>query len=383
MPIRKKKVLYLITKSNWGGAQKYVFDLATNLPKNQFEVAVACGGSGELVNRLHAANIRVVSISSLGRDIKIFSDFVSLLSIIGLLIREQPDVLHISSSKAGGLGAVAGRITFVPHVIFTSHGLAYDEHRSWWARWLMFFFTWLTFVFAHSTIQISKNTYQRAQCLPLVKKKVHLIYNGLLPLQLESRDVARNKLATLAHKHFQPSTVWIGTISELVKNKGLSYMIEACSTLKQAGYAFVFFIMGTEGSERIRLESLISKHQLSEHVFILGFVPDASQLLSAFDIFTLTSVKEGHPYVLLEAAKAELAVIGSDIAGIQDIVTNQQTGLLVEPKNIKEINQALTYLLENSNEARRMGAAFQKEAAHKFSFERMLEKTLVIYNSRS
>ena len=61
------KVLYVITKSNWGGAQRYVFDLATAAKAQGFDAVVAFGGNGELAARLRAANVRTLSVPALGR----------------------------------------------------------------------------------------------------------------------------------------------------------------------------------------------------------------------------------------------------------------------------------------------------------------------------
>ena len=78
--IKKKKILFCITKSNWGGAQRYVYDLATNLPRDKYEVAVVLGGNGKLKEKLELAGIKTISISSLKRDVGIMSDISSFLN---------------------------------------------------------------------------------------------------------------------------------------------------------------------------------------------------------------------------------------------------------------------------------------------------------------
>ena len=79
--MQKKKILYVITKSNWGGAQRYVFDLVTTLPRDQYEVVVACGGGGPLVSRLTEAKIRVIPVPFLVRDINFIKEIFSLISL--------------------------------------------------------------------------------------------------------------------------------------------------------------------------------------------------------------------------------------------------------------------------------------------------------------
>ena len=88
----KKKILYIITKSNFGGAQRYVFDLASSLPENEFEPIVALGGSGEskakpglLYNKLEESGIRTILVKNFMRDISFFKEplvFFELYKII-------------------------------------------------------------------------------------------------------------------------------------------------------------------------------------------------------------------------------------------------------------------------------------------------------------
>jgi glycosyltransferase involved in cell wall biosynthesis len=127
--MRKKKVTYVITKANWGGAQRYVFDLATHLPKEEFDVSVAYGVEGKLAEELKRAGIVTHYIPALGRDVSFVKDTKSLLELFELFLKEQPDVVHLNSSKAGGVGALAARLTGVPKIVFTIHGLPEDEAR--------------------------------------------------------------------------------------------------------------------------------------------------------------------------------------------------------------------------------------------------------------
>ena len=100
----------MITKSNWGGAQRYVYDLATNLPKAKFDVAVIMGGAGELGEKLTGAGIRGVHIQRLERDMGVINDTFAFFELLKIFLREKPDIVHLNSSKAGGLGGLAGRI---------------------------------------------------------------------------------------------------------------------------------------------------------------------------------------------------------------------------------------------------------------------------------
>src|SRR4051812_48210118 len=120
------KILYLITKSNWGGAQKHVFDLATGMRDKGQEIKVAVGGEGELKTRLEAAGIFTYTISSMGRDLSVSKDSDSFKQIFSVIRAQKPDVLHLHSPKAAGLGALSGRILRVKNIVMTVHGWTWN-----------------------------------------------------------------------------------------------------------------------------------------------------------------------------------------------------------------------------------------------------------------
>src|SRR4051812_46772141 len=93
----RKKLLFVITKANWGGAQRYVFDLATALPVETFDVQVAFGQKGLLAEKLAAAGVATHQIPSLGRDISVFSDIKSFFELLHMFRKEKPDIVHLNS----------------------------------------------------------------------------------------------------------------------------------------------------------------------------------------------------------------------------------------------------------------------------------------------
>ncbi len=378
----RKKVLFVVTKSNWGGAQRYVHDLATNLPPQKFEPVVAFGPApagvpGVLTEKLSRAGVRTALVPALSRDIGIFSDIAALWQLVSLIRRERPAVLHLNSSKAGGLGALAGRVAGVPRIVFTSHGLPYDEDRFFLSRALIFLATWATFLLCDAVICLSEDTARRAKRLWRIAEKVHLVYNGIPARVLLPRDEARARLAAL-QQGLPRDALWLGTIAELTRNKGLTYAIEACALARDKMPPFVFLIIGS-GEDEKKLETLIAARGLTGTVFLLSFVPDASQYLAAFDIFTLPSVKEGLPYVLLEAAQAPTAVVASDIPGIRDIVEDETSGLLAPPRDPHALSEALLRVAKDTQLRDLLAHTLRERVSATFSLDRMVENTLALY----
>ncbi|MBC7981912.1 glycosyltransferase, partial [Candidatus Parcubacteria bacterium] len=152
---KNKKIIFFITKSNWGGAQKYVFDLATNIAKENYEVMVILGGNGPLKQKLDASGIQTISLGTLGRDVSVINDFKSLIETYKILKKEKPDVIHLNSSKAAMI-SVIGRLAGIKKIIFTAHGWAFNENRSFLSKTLIKIIYFVTILCSHSVIGVSK-----------------------------------------------------------------------------------------------------------------------------------------------------------------------------------------------------------------------------------
>jgi glycosyltransferase involved in cell wall biosynthesis len=113
-------------------------------------------------------------------------------------------------------------------------------------------------------------------------------------------------------------------------------------------------------------------------VYLAGFIPDAANLLCAFDIFALTSTKEGLPYVLLEAGEAKCAVVATRIPGTTDII-DKNTGLLVSPRSVRETTDALDALITDEEKRHMLGDALHLQVREKFSKSKMLEEIGMVY----
>ncbi len=378
----KKKILYVITKSNWGGAQRYVYDLATNFAK-KYDVSVALGGTGELKTRLLDAGIRTIPLPFLSRDISLTDDMRTFKKLIELFKEEAPDIIHVNSSKIGGLGALAGRIAKVPKIIFTAHGWDFREERPALQIFAIKVLSWLTILFSHTVITVSERDEREALAMPFTRKKIKLIHNGISDLPLLEKEEARKRvLSHLAKERGltveeSKNAFWFGTIAELHKNKGQTYAIEAFSKLPNDS-KILFFIMG-EGEERMALQKQIIDSGLENKIFLLGNVDEASSLLPAFDVFLFTSIKEGLPFAILEAGIAGIPTITSAVGGIPEIITDMQTGILVRPKNADEILSAIKYIMSHEDEAIKFGKKLQSMVKKDFSLPKTLKETATVY----
>ncbi|QQG42927.1 MAG: glycosyltransferase family 4 protein [Candidatus Giovannonibacteria bacterium] len=391
---KKTKILYVITKSNWGGAQRYVYDTATSLDKEVFDIAVAAGGEGVLTEKLNRAGIRTIPIPFLQRDISIIKEFLSLFALLKIFKSERPDIIHLNSSKAGGLGALAARISSLvtrhslaslhgrsgPLIVFTAHGWGFNEDRPYVARLIIFLAQWITVIFCHKIITLSRAMHSQAMYFPFSRKKIFFTEQGLRPAELLPREEAKQELTGALSKTNSGNKefpgLWVGCVAELTKNKGVVYLIEAAGKLTDHDFRLLILGSGEDG-EKLRLQ--ISDTKLQDKVFLLGFVLDAAKYFKSFDIFVLPSVTEALGYTLIEAGQAGLPVVATKVGGIPWIIKDGESGILVPPKNPEALAGAIKKLLDDGGLRQQMGQKNHELVSQKFSFDKMLKETVDIY----
>ncbi len=371
------KILYIITKSNWGGAQRHVFDLATYFKDKGHDVVVALGGEGILNDRLIERGVRTLSIKSMKRDVGIIEDSASFGAISRIIHGEKPDIIHLHSSKAGGLGALAGRLLRVKKIIYTIHGSAMNEDRPWYQKISIAFFTWMTMLLSTHVITISEKELGQSQMFPLVSKKLRMVYLGITPPKFLSEKDARAFMQSKTTETIDKKVV-IGIIAELHTNKGLIYAINALEKVLMRFPDTFLYIIG-EGEQRSYLESLIKEKKLEHRIILVGYVDNASQYLKGFNIFLLSSVKEGLPYTLIEAGYASLPVVATTVGGIAEIIEDMKSGILVQSKKSTEIAHAIEFFLEHKPVQKEYGKALRTKVSDIFTIGRMLTATENIY----
>jgi len=378
------RILYVITKSNWGGAQRHVFDLSTAMKAEGHEVWVALGGEGILKKKLEETGVYTFSISNLGRDISPSKDAGSFKEIFTIIKNKRPDIIHLHSPKAAGLGSLAGRLLGIKSIITTVHGWTFNENRPMREKLPIMLLSWVTMILSHKTILLSLREYKQALYFPWVKNKLKLIPLGIKPPTFVSVDGAKQIIAKMIGVNFadfDKKTV-IGTVAELHPNKGLNYLIEAMSLVCEQQSNTICIVIG-DGQERESLVAMIAERKLEQKVFLTGYLDNASEYIKAFSIFVLPSIKEGLPYAILEAGSAGLPVVATTVGGIPEIIDDMKSGILIQPKNSRELSHALSFMVEHPDERKKYGNILKERIASKFSLDRMISDVKKLYNEKS
>ena len=194
-----------------------------------------------------------------------------------------------------------------------------------------------------------------------------MIYNGIEhDLKPEIR-IANNKFV-------------IGNIGRLMFQKGQEYLIEAAMMLKNKGYDFEYHIYG-EGEKKDELSNLIKRHKLEDTVFLKGYTKDIYSTLKSFDIFALPSRYEGIPYVILEAMKASVPVIATEVGGINEVIMNMINGILIQKEDPNQLAASILKLYDSEKLRNDFTIQARKDFIEKYTIEKTIEEVEYIYST--
>ncbi|MEK7184676.1 MAG: glycosyltransferase [Patescibacteria group bacterium] len=388
------KVLILITKSNWGGAQRYVYDLAVNLPKSDYDIEVMAGSNGRLIDKLIEAGVKARGDLPVNRDINLFEDFKVFIKIFNIIRKIKPEVLHVNSSKIGGIGAFIGRLTGVKNIVFTAHGWAFNENRSFISKLIIKLFHWLTMVLSHKTIAVSETLKNQVENWPFILNKIHVVHNGIENQALFSKVNARyelGKINTVFDKIIKANSpknmVIVGSVGELHHIKGYEYAIKGIYNIilelkkTDTNKNIIYAIFG-EGETRVALEKMILEFKLENNVLLFGNIQNAFQYMRAFDIYLMPSLSEGLPYALLEAGIAQLPVIASAVGGIPEVIEDMKSGVLIQSKKSDEIQNALEFYIHHKKVQNDYAKSLNTRVLNDYSISKMIKGTIEVYNKQ-
>ncbi len=201
--------------------------------------------------------------------------------------------------------------------------------------------------------------------------KVHLIPNGVSSIfRPISRSYARNELGIK-----EGNTQIILSVGSLIEIKGHEYLIKAVKKLKDSGIHALTYIIG-EGPLKERLIKLVRELDLTDSVRIVGPRPHSEIPLwmNAADVLALPSLREGTPTVMLEALTCGTPFVGSRVGGIPDIITSEDYGILVEPKNIEELAKAILEALNKEWDRKKIA-----DYGSQFYWDKITERIIYLY----
>jgi glycosyltransferase involved in cell wall biosynthesis len=172
----------------------------------------------------------------------------------------------------------------------------------------------------------------------------------------------------------------IGAVGRLSAEKGFPLLIRAVDRMIRAGYDVALVIVG-EGDDQAALADQVSRLDQAERIQLLGYRAEMLPIYEALDCFALSSLREGLPNVLLEAMALGVPVVATRTAGVPSVITEGETGLLVDPGDENTLYEKLQSLQTDQSLQAKIGSAGQTLIARDFSFQRRMERIAEVYNN--
>lgn len=354
----------MITRADeLGGSQIHVRDLSAALQSRGHQVAVFAGRRGILSRQLTRLAVRHVEIPELARELNPMRDAVALYRLRAALRDFGPDLVSTHCAKAGVLGRFAARSLRVP-ALFTAHGWAFAEGvpalRRRLYRWMERSATPL----ARRIIVVSDSDRQTAIRERVASpRKLRLIYNGMHDVDADQR--ARPDSAP----------VRLVMIARMCEQKDHPTLLRALAELRDLEWHLD--LIG-DGPLRDDTGNLVEELGLAERISVLGLREDTVQLLARAHIYLLVSNWEGFPRSILEAMRAALPVIATEVGGVSESVGDGTSGFLVPRSDVRVLADRLRRLIESPSLRLTMGKEGRVRYEQRFTFERVLDETLVV-----
>ena len=357
-------ILFVITRADAiGGAQVHVKDLAIALQADQHKVMVLTGERGIYNQDLEQAGIESVACRDLQKSINPIADGKSLRYILHIINLFKPDLIAAHSSKTGILGRLASKITKVP-CVFTAHGWSFTSGIPEPNRTIFRRLEKLSAPLANKIICVSEYDRQIGLQASMSSKKLLTIHNGMkdIPQYLQA-DPGRT------------GTVKIAMVARFDRQKDHATLIEAFKDLNAE------LILIGDGPSLSKTRARVRELEIDNKVSFLGFRQDIAEILAEVQIYTLISHWEGLPCTIIEAMRAGLPVVASDVGGVKEIVLEEETGYVVPRGDVTTLKDRLSYLLDNDRARISMGIMGRQKYESQLTFRHMYEKTLATYQN--
>jgi glycosyltransferase involved in cell wall biosynthesis len=375
-----------------GGAQENTLITCKLLAQRGHDVTLitgpAIGPEGELFEQTKNEKYDVIVLPKLIRAICLIYDTISYFQIKEHLKRIKPDIVHTHSAKAGILGRfaahslrrVTGHESRTPKIVHTIHGLAFHPYQSKWlnkfyiaveksaAKRTDFFISVADAMTAQATAAGIGRPEQFVTAYSAIEEN-----DFLQPIPDQQRKDFRRKY------QIADDAIVLITIARLFMLKGHKYIIESARELSKQFDNAIWLFVG-DGNLADHFKKQVCRLGLSEKIKFTGLLPP-SQIpvaIQSSDILVHCSLREGLARTLPQAMLCAKPAVSFDIDGAREVI-NEDTGRLIEPKNVEQLTRACAELLEDTGLREKLGKAGRESVKEKFAPKTMVDIIESVY----
>ena len=381
MVVRKVKIVHVV-EGFVGGLTTYLFSVLPELQKHDFQVHLICSlerlttDTTEKLDRLRETGV-VVHIVPMTRKIRPLRDIYCFIMILKLLRKYDFNIIHTHCSKAGAIGRTAAKVAGVKAIIHSAHCFAFIRCQNTVLKKIYHVLEQFLAKFTTKFIAVSEVEVEiGVEAAIFSQDKCVSINNGLrFSGEDFTAEQTENRVSVRSSFGLSETEVVVLTACRLVGYKGLLDFIEAAKLV----HGNCIFMIAGEGPDRNKIQKHIIDMGLSQKVKMLGHLSDMTDLYTISDIAVLCSTAEAQPYFLLEAMRAKLYIVATDVPGNHELVGHTR-GLLVEISPQK-IAQAIDKLIDDADKKELNLDAVYSYVKKNHSLHIQTERLVKVYES--
>ncbi len=365
------KILHLSGARIWGGNEQQLAYLISALTALDIRNEIFCFKGSPI--EAHASN-KGVDYYSVNK-VKSYSRTL-VRQLQECILLGKPDVIHIHTSNLLTTYVICDILNTVEvPIVYSKKGLS--DKSSLLSRYKYNYHKIGKIICVSKAVKQSLNAFLTRKN----RRKLCLIHDGI-PLSETDSDPVENLRNTY---RIPKEAKLVGNVANHSQDKDLGTFIRTANYLvHQLGRKDVYFVqLGKELKYTKGFIGLIEDYKLTNRVFFTGFVPAAKNYISQFDVFLLTSKKEGLSVSILDSFKAKVPVVATRVGGIPEVVVDGKTGFLAEVGDADALGAKVETILNDTELAGALTRNASKLLKESFSIEQLVEKTLAVYRSVS
>lgn len=367
----KTRIVYVVDNISFRGGERTFLQLASGLPRSRYDIAVACSPGGTFVDRLHDLGVPVIAA-----DMRRRRRLDRVWELARELRRRDPHIVH-TQGRGDPFGRLAARLARVPAVVSTTAMISSRyEVSERWRKALYRLIDLATDRLVDRYVVVNRTSVTaltRRHGVP--PSRVAVIPNGI---ELHRYDPAGMDAGAWRVRLGVPEdAILLGAVGRLTWQKGFPDLLKAFAGIRDER---TWLVIAGDGPEWEDLRVMAQGLDVSNRLVLPGFVDDVPGLLADLDLFVLSSHREGHPMVLLEAMAMARPVVATDIPGVGDTISDGVDGRLVPPADPNALAAAIQAMIRDPAGAQRMARRARQKVEREYTVERMVRRTALLYD---
>lgn len=352
----------------------------------EFEVVGLAADTGCLDTVARNEGIRVIDVP-MRRDISLWSDLRSLFTMIRVLRKERPFIVHSNTPKGSLLSMVAGKLVGVPNRLYTVTGLRY-QGESGTKRKLLMLMERITCFCATRVIPEGEGVKKTLRADRITGKPLNVIHNGNISgidtSFFSPAAVGKTRKELREELGFEDDDFVFVFVGRIVKDKGMNELADAMRCLKRTDSRCKLLLVGPFESD---LDSLAEGNEeffrTDESIKYVGFQSDVRPFLLAADALVFPSYREGFPNVVMQAGAMGLPSIVTDINGCNEIIQEGLNGRIIPPRDEAALESVMRWFMDNPEAVSSMAAHARYMIQSRYEREDVWNALLEMYRSLS